>query len=206
MARAIHRMIRISTFRRHAAGIAIHAFAIGFLLVLSIWGLSYITELELESIALIRPLPSGELGTFRFFDVFIDRGEIGFQYDYADLPVEKTYTGTRVFKSVPISGLPRNPTFLQRLGFEVDDGWIWTCRSPIWFVALFPLVPLLTVIALRPRAAAASLQAWRSLLLRYRRRGSATVCQTCGYNLTGNASGVCPECGTPVTPRSERVR
>ena len=23
-------------------------------------------------------------------------------------------------------------------------------------------------------------------------------CQACGYNLTGNISGVCPECGTPV--------
>jgi hypothetical protein len=25
------------------------------------------------------------------------------------------------------------------------------------------------------------------------------VCVACGYNLTGNASGVCPECGTAVT-------
>ena len=24
-------------------------------------------------------------------------------------------------------------------------------------------------------------------------------CRTCGYNLTGNTSGVCPECGTPTT-------
>jgi hypothetical protein len=23
-------------------------------------------------------------------------------------------------------------------------------------------------------------------------------CRRCGYNLTGNVSGVCPECGTPV--------
>jgi len=23
-------------------------------------------------------------------------------------------------------------------------------------------------------------------------------CQKCGYNLTGNVSGVCPECGTPI--------
>ena len=23
-------------------------------------------------------------------------------------------------------------------------------------------------------------------------------CRSCGYNLTGNTSGVCPECGTPV--------
>ena len=24
------------------------------------------------------------------------------------------------------------------------------------------------------------------------------VCRPCGYNLTGNVSGVCPECGTPI--------
>jgi hypothetical protein len=23
-------------------------------------------------------------------------------------------------------------------------------------------------------------------------------CRNCGYDLTGNVSGVCPECGTPV--------
>ena len=23
-------------------------------------------------------------------------------------------------------------------------------------------------------------------------------CQKCGYNLTGNVSGICPECGTPI--------
>jgi hypothetical protein len=30
--------------------------------------------------------------------------------------------------------------------------------------------------------------------------GSASrgCCPTCGYNLTGNLSGMCPECGTPV--------
>lgn len=28
--------------------------------------------------------------------------------------------------------------------------------------------------------------------------GKPGVCTACGYNLTGNTSGVCPECGTPV--------
>ncbi len=27
-------------------------------------------------------------------------------------------------------------------------------------------------------------------------------CQKCGYNLTGNESGVCPECGKPIPKRS----
>ena len=32
------------------------------------------------------------------------------------------------------------------------------------------------------------------------RRYSPACCLECGYNLTGNASGICPECGTPVAP------
>jgi hypothetical protein len=28
-------------------------------------------------------------------------------------------------------------------------------------------------------------------------------CQTCGYDLTGNVSGICPECGTPIERRAE---
>ena len=40
-------------------------------------------------------------------------------------------------------------------------------------------------------------------LRRYRRRSrrKAYQCLTCGYNLTGNESGVCPECSTPVPKR-----
>ncbi len=34
------------------------------------------------------------------------------------------------------------------------------------------------------------------LLWRRDRRPPANHCQSCGYNLTGNVSGVCPECGT----------
>jgi hypothetical protein len=31
-----------------------------------------------------------------------------------------------------------------------------------------------------------------------RRRPLLPECETCGYNLTGNVSGQCPECGTPI--------
>lgn len=30
-------------------------------------------------------------------------------------------------------------------------------------------------------------------------------CLSCGYNLTGNLSGTCPECGTPVPAKATRV-
>lgn len=31
-----------------------------------------------------------------------------------------------------------------------------------------------------------------------RQRASAGLCVACGYNLTGNTSGVCPECGQKI--------
>lgn len=31
------------------------------------------------------------------------------------------------------------------------------------------------------------------------RRRREPSCRACGYNLTGNVSGVCPECGTPIS-------
>jgi hypothetical protein len=34
---------------------------------------------------------------------------------------------------------------------------------------------------------------------RRRRQVRLGVCRTCSYNLTGNTSGVCPECGTPLS-------
>ena len=29
---------------------------------------------------------------------------------------------------------------------------------------------------------------------------TGSLCESCGYNLTGNVSGICPECGTSVLP------
>jgi hypothetical protein len=39
---------------------------------------------------------------------------------------------------------------------------------------------------------------------RRERRHAAKVCVTCGYSLTGNVSGICPECGTPVRTSETR--
>ena len=40
-----------------------------------------------------------------------------------------------------------------------------------------------------------------AILWRRDRRPRKGHCQHCGYNLTGNESGVCPECATPVPKR-----
>lgn len=58
----------------------------------------------------------------------------------------------------------------------------WSC--PYWFVlVLASAVPAGSAIG---------------HLIRRRRRVQG-LCRRCRYDLTGNASGVCPECGTPIT-------
>jgi hypothetical protein len=55
---------------------------------------------------------------------------------------------------------------------------------PMWFpCVLFSIYPALASIA---------------GLLRCRRRRRRNLCTGCGYNLTGNVSGRCPECGTAI--------
>jgi hypothetical protein len=44
--------------------------------------------------------------------------------------------------------------------------------------------------------------AWLLFVYRQRMR-CPDGCITCGYNLTGNISGVCPECGTPIRSKFE---
>jgi hypothetical protein len=44
----------------------------------------------------------------------------------------------------------------------------------------------------------------RGPLRRYRRRRMGR-CRKCGYDLTGNVSGRCPECGTPVGSEKEAL-
>jgi len=57
---------------------------------------------------------------------------------------------------------------------------MWSLSVPFW-------VPLL-LLSVYPGTQAA-------LLLRRRRRHRPGHCQHCGYDLTGNVSGRCPECG-----------
>ncbi len=56
-----------------------------------------------------------------------------------------------------------------------------------WWLALIPLVLGLTLV-------------WFGV--RPRRRGTTPHCRRCNYNLTGLDSDRCPECGTPLTPKT----
>ena len=88
--------------------------------------------------------------------------------------------------------------YVNRLGFFVGTCQIGgispfpqynvhAATCPTWFVAgLTALLPLLRLG-----------NHWRS-----KRRKPPGTCRVCGYNLTANTSGVCPECGTPVSRES----
>ena len=54
-----------------------------------------------------------------------------------------------------------------------------TIRLPMWLLAALVAIPT-------------------GLLWHRVRRVLFDHCQQCGYNLTGNTSGICPECGTPI--------
>lgn len=67
--------------------------------------------------------------------------------------------------------------------------WFYFVRAPGFNFASIPLWPLIVAMML--------FYGWREYVGR-KRRESDHECHRCGYNLTGNVSGRCPECGTPV--------
>ena len=72
-------------------------------------------------------------------------------------------------------------------GVRHDAGYL---NRPMWIVAFpyWPLIPLCGAYSGR----------FLYLAVRAVRRTRRGLCASCGYDLTGNVSGTCPECGTPV--------
>ena len=73
-------------------------------------------------------------------------------------------------------------------------GWpfrTWAIGVPFWALVFLPTLLL----------AASAMISGRTF--RRHRRLSRGLCLTCGYNLTGNTSGVCPECGTPMAAEAK---
>lgn len=60
-----------------------------------------------------------------------------------------------------------------------------------------PIAPIIVVLAVLPLW-------WFIRRQRYRMRIANNLCQSCGYNLTGNTSGVYPECGTAI--QDQRIK
>jgi len=80
----------------------------------------------------------------------------------------------------------------------VGPFYIWFSPSPRFFAFAIPptilAVSALTWGYIGGRVVGAR-AAWRAKLME-------GLCSACGYNLTGNTSGVCPECGTKVSATS----
>ena len=94
----------------------------------------------------------------------------------------------------------------QHLGFkwagslEAEDFWWGFDRAKLAdreFIAVAPLWCFFVVFLALP-----VLWGWRRFKKNSHQR---ELCGHCGYNLTGNVSGVCPECGTPVPVKSETL-
>ena len=70
----------------------------------------------------------------------------------------------------------------------VKGGFTFSSNQRIAYFPLYMLLPPLV------------LAAWFLRVPKY----AFSACQRCGYNLTGNVSGRCPECGKRVTCKCER--
>ena len=79
--------------------------------------------------------------------------------------------------------------------WEITGEWIGGIGAPTWFIlAVFALLPLAR-FARRATPAAVLFVQQHSQVARRLRRG---LCPGCSYDLTGNVSGVCPECGSAI--------
>jgi hypothetical protein len=103
-------------------------------------------------------------------------------------------TANRASYPVELEGDPKRSFRLDASSFDsVRESWhrrldVRLAFLPAWALPLaVAIYPLALVLRLWRRRAASS-------------RGR---CWSCGYNLAGNVSGVCPECGTPVRKKSE---
>ena len=76
------------------------------------------------------------------------------------------------------------PGWVPFVYVKLCNGRLDTLWLPLWVpVVVFSAYPAVAFI--------------RGPLRRWRRRRKG-LCVTCGYNLTGNVTGVCPECGEPI--------
>ena len=72
--------------------------------------------------------------------------------------------------------------------------WDYTLNSPVMEIALTVACVAISVLAWGYIAGRII-----GVIVARRKRIAKGFCPVCGYNLTGNTSGVCPECGTKIS-------
>lgn len=88
----------------------------------------------------------------------------------------------------PVGGGWRGKIGPQPFAPVAFAGPFWRVESSFFRLPVWPLVIPLMIPPIRD-----SIRERRRL-----RRKKRNECLECGYNLTGNVTGLCPECGTPV--------
>lgn len=153
--------------------------------------------------------------TFRRFLVYHGRIETSFWAREPWVPYAESGAGElfRKIANMPYPPPPSPPTLssmLRRYGFsvlywtsyrhllnhrfevdKVSKGRWLELRFPTWFLFML-FAPYPTIAFVRGP--------FRRLCWRYSRRyrRERGLCERCAYDLTGNTSGVCPECGTKI--------
>jgi hypothetical protein len=103
--------------------------------------------------------------------------EAGFDEDYP--PLARLHEREFVPRRWALGGAS-----IERV-IRVPGGRVWAVSLPLWMpFVVFSSYPLLTFV--------------HHLRHRRRYRLQQGLCVTCGYDLTGNVSGICSECGTKI--------
>ena len=123
-----------------------------------------------------------------------------FSTDVAAAPAQWSYSRL----SKPQRHDTGNDSWLNRIGVSVE----WREPVPAMVFSDKPVFQTITRIVIPHWLLGLAFTVLPALsLIRYarrvRERPTDGVCGTCGYNLTANASGVCPECGSTVPPEGK---
>jgi hypothetical protein len=154
-----------------------YLFLVPPLLVTLIWTWSYLERVDIPCYDTLH-YPQQPRGGETFATTHISKGEINLRY-------------CRVLPGAPLgySDIPRRLGFgytmvadnRYQAGTFIDREFY----APVWSVLLLALIyPCIKAIR----------------YIRRSLRPKPGHCHHCGYNLTGNVSGVCPECGTTSAP------
>jgi len=87
--------------------------------------------------------------------------------------------------------------------FRADPMNCWAFGPHLGFFLGIERVRRVVMVSLPYPFVLIVLSALPVVYIRHRRMGSFGHCPTCSYNLTGNTSGVCPECGTAISEKAK---
>jgi hypothetical protein len=163
------------------------------LVLLTIWGWSYVERLHLPALHTLNEEPQG--------------GPI-FLYPEFERGILKLRFGRVVASTPPVPmrwGAPNIPgrgyvlhRLYQRWGFIVHQYSDHRYNAGL-FLAIDTHIPIWFLMLLTAPGAAACLRR-ETRVRRIRSRSRRGLCVRCEYSLTGNTLGVCPECGTAIPP------